>query len=106
MSKTKDALRAYIRNLTSEVEVVTQKPYTMVEILVYDSQTFAHGFWGAGRTYHGFAKCNPVDKWNPQRGYDIALGRAIKQAMCDWENYLSEFSFTERVNEIVEQTLA
>ena len=46
-----------------------------------------------GRCYVGKSYCSPKDRYNPSRGYEIALGRAMKEAgLCIQSGgYYSDF---------------
>jgi hypothetical protein len=56
----------YVRNKPMETYCYVKRPYTFVLLRE------------AGIEGWGFSKCNPVDKWDQDRGFEIAYGRALK----------------------------
>lgn len=65
-AKLKQLCIRYNIPLKVDPRVVVSQPYTFVEIMV------------GGRSFYGFSKCSPRDKWDPNIGYAIALSRALR----------------------------
>lgn len=64
-------------------DIVQRRPYTMVRVSVKFTKNQWQPYSGVG-----FSKQNPrADVWDADRGFDIALGRAINNAidMCIWD---------------------
>lgn len=76
---TKKVRQVVINNAT-DVEIVTDRNYTMVRIEYL------------GRQAVGFAKRNPTDKYDRARGIQIARGRACAKLASGWVNYDREWA--------------
>ena len=74
MSRRTALMKAARMNLCGwNIAVYQQPPYTCV-----DCGTLLSGYAVRGI---GFAKCNRTDKWDAERGKQIALGRALRDAV-------------------------
>lgn len=64
------------------IEMIQKKPYTMV--LVWMTRGIAKGgvkYYTDNRNGTGFSKQRPTDTWNETIGVNVALSRAIRDAL-------------------------